>query len=122
MARADLQMVQDAARLLADQSGDGLPRRALVELAGKSPHAITLHAGDPMVALVQQARGTAPTFDVLTARERDVAERIAAGRTNRQIADELVISLATVKDHVHNILTKTALRNRSAVAALWHQG
>jgi DNA-binding NarL/FixJ family response regulator len=32
----------------------------------------------------------------------------------------LVITLGTVKDHVHSILAKTGLRSRAAVAATWH--
>jgi hypothetical protein len=39
----------------------------------------------------------------------------------RATADELVISLATVKDHVHNILAKTGLTSRSALAAAWRE-
>lgn len=45
---------------------------------------------------------------------------MAAGLSNRQIADALFISLATVKDHVHAILTKTGLDSRSQVAAAWY--
>jgi pimeloyl-ACP methyl ester carboxylesterase/DNA-binding CsgD family transcriptional regulator len=53
----------------------------------------------------------------LTAREVDVLRLIAAGRSNQQIADELVISLNTVQRHVGNILTKTGLMNRTEAAA-----
>jgi DNA-binding NarL/FixJ family response regulator len=55
----------------------------------------------------------------LTARERDVAAAVARGLTNRQIAQELFVSVATVKDHVHHILAKTGLPNRAAVAGRW---
>jgi DNA-binding NarL/FixJ family response regulator len=122
MGAADLDAVRSAARLLAEQSGDGVPRRALVELAGKSQHRLSLHDGDPVVALVERASGSALELRSLTRRERDVAALIAAGRTNREIAEELVIALGTVKDHVHNILSKTGLANRAAIAAVWHQG
>jgi DNA-binding NarL/FixJ family response regulator len=52
----------------------------------------------------------------LTRRERDVAGLIAAGRSNRQIAEELVISEGTVEVHVKHILSKLAFRSRSQVA------
>ncbi len=59
-------------------------------------------------------------FDVLTDREKEVATLVAAGFKNRQIADTLFISEATVKDHVHSILKKTDLSSRGEVAAAWY--
>jgi DNA-binding CsgD family transcriptional regulator len=53
----------------------------------------------------------------LTGRERDVARLLAAGRTNREIADALVITEGTVEVHVKHILSKLGLRSRSQVAA-----
>ena len=38
---------------------------------------------------------------------------------NRQIADALSISLATVKDHVHAVLEKTGCSNRTQLVAAW---
>ena len=49
----------------------------------------------------------------LTARELEVLRLIAAGRSNQQIADELVISLNTVRRHVSNIFDKTGIVNRA---------
>jgi DNA-binding NarL/FixJ family response regulator len=56
---------------------------------------------------------------LLTQREREVAERIAAGASNRQIAHELVISNGTVERHVANILSKLGMRSRAQVAVWW---
>jgi DNA-binding CsgD family transcriptional regulator/tetratricopeptide (TPR) repeat protein len=56
----------------------------------------------------------------LTRRERDVAGLIAAGRSNREIASELVISEGTVEVHVKHILSKLGFRSRSQVA-VWGQ-
>ena len=53
----------------------------------------------------------------LSPREREVAELIAGGLKNKEIAVRLSIASSTVKDHVHHILQKTGLRNRAAVAA-----
>jgi non-specific serine/threonine protein kinase len=52
----------------------------------------------------------------LSSREREVAALIARGRTNRQIADELVISVRTADHHVANILTKLDLTTRAQIA------
>ena len=49
---------------------------------------------------------------VLTDRESEILRDIAAGYTNREIADHLVIELRTVKQHVHHILRKLNARSR----------
>ena len=54
--------------------------------------------------------------NVLTRREREVAALIACGRTNREIAGTLVITLSTAERHVANILSKLELRSRTEVA------
>ena len=52
----------------------------------------------------------------LTKREMDVLRRIAQGQENKNIADELVISEATVRTHVSNILGKLHLASRTQAA------
>lgn len=54
-------------------------------------------------------------FDSLTAREVEVFHRVTQGRTNAEIARELVLSEATVKTHVTRVLTKLGLRNRVGI-------
>lgn len=55
----------------------------------------------------------------LTPREREVAGMLERGLSNKAIARELVIELATVKNHVHSILDKLCVSSRgAAVAAL----
>jgi two-component system response regulator NreC len=51
-------------------------------------------------------------FDVLTEREREVLTRIAQGRSNQEIAGELVISIKTVNRHRENIMAKLKLHSR----------
>jgi DNA-binding CsgD family transcriptional regulator len=80
----------------------------------------------PIVPLIDEfvagiEGGTGPVesdsgHDALSAREREVLRLIAAGRSNPQIADELVISLNTVRRHVSNILDKTGAANRTEAA------
>ena len=53
----------------------------------------------------------------LSPREREVLRLMAAGRTNRQIADELYISARTAATHVGHIFTKLDLTSRAAATA-----
>ncbi|MFN9212354.1 MAG: response regulator transcription factor [Betaproteobacteria bacterium] len=53
----------------------------------------------------------------LTARERDVVQRLIAGRTNKEIARDLAISPHTVRDHVSAMLDRFGVDNRAALAA-----
>jgi DNA-binding NarL/FixJ family response regulator len=70
------------------------------------------HAGRPGAAL--------PT---LTEREAEVLRLVAAGRSNAEIADELVVALETVKTHVGNVLAKLGARDRTqAVIAAYESG
>jgi DNA-binding NarL/FixJ family response regulator len=52
-------------------------------------------------------------FDELSDREREILALIAAGRSNAEIAEQLVISMATVKTHVRHIFAKLELRDRA---------
>ena len=58
----------------------------------------------------------APFPDGLSAREVEVLQQLAQGKSNAEIADVLVIASATVARHVSNILNKTALANRTEAA------
>jgi DNA-binding CsgD family transcriptional regulator len=51
----------------------------------------------------------------LTERERDILDRVLQGRLNTEIGEELGISKATVKWHMHNIFTKTGATTREAL-------
>ncbi|MFF4605558.1 response regulator [Streptomyces sp. NPDC001339] len=59
----------------------------------------------------------------LTEREQDVVRALARGRTNAEIADELYVSLSTVKSHLANVQGKLEARNRVEIAAwAWESG
>ena len=55
-------------------------------------------------------------FPELTEREREVALLLAAGATNREIADQMEISIKTVDTHRGHVLKKLGLRNNVALA------
>ncbi|GEL12732.1 LuxR family DNA-binding response regulator [Lapidilactobacillus concavus DSM 17758] len=55
-------------------------------------------------------------YEDLTAREREVLLLIAQGKSNKEIADELFITLKTVKTHVSNILAKLQVEDRTQAA------
>ncbi|HXO08220.1 MAG TPA: response regulator transcription factor, partial [Solirubrobacteraceae bacterium] len=59
--------------------------------------------------------GTPP--DGLSWRELEILRLVAAGRSNREIGEELFISGHTVANHVRNILRKTGAANRTEAAA-----
>jgi NarL family two-component system response regulator LiaR len=54
-----------------------------------------------------------PVFDDLTPRELEVLSLIAEGLNNKEIAQELVISEKTVKNHINNIFSKLHVNDRS---------
>jgi DNA-binding NarL/FixJ family response regulator len=66
----------------------------------------------------------ADDYDELTPREQEILELISQGMTNQEIADALVIELGTVKNHVHNILSKLHVNSRKDAAlylSLWQE-
>jgi len=86
----------------------------------------TLH---PRVAdrLIKQVRMGKPekstSFTQLTDREMEILTLIAKGHTNHRIAEDLVISVGTVKGHVSNILSKLQLADRTHAAVYaWQEG
>ncbi|WP_099053026.1 helix-turn-helix transcriptional regulator [Streptomyces griseochromogenes] len=94
------------ARPLADEVAR-LARRARLTLTHAPHQALT--PADPAEALG------------LTGRERDVLRLVSAGRTNRQIAEELFISPKTASVHVSNILSKLGVSGRGEAAAVAHR-
>ncbi|MFB3882712.1 MAG: LuxR C-terminal-related transcriptional regulator [Armatimonadota bacterium] len=54
-------------------------------------------------------------LSLLSAREREIAELVAAGKSNSEIAESLFISIGTVKNHIHKILGKLGCSRREDV-------
>jgi len=70
---------------------------------------------DPAIAgsVLQELVSSAKIMEDLTDREMEVLRLLAHGRTNREIAEELVVGAETVKTHVGNILAKLHLAHRT---------
>jgi NarL family two-component system response regulator LiaR len=94
--------------LLKNVSADELSKAIRAAVSGRS----TL-SPEAARALVHATRPTKqPLFD-LTEREREVLNLVVQGNSNQQIADALVISVATVKAHISNILSKLQVSSRA---------
>jgi NarL family two-component system response regulator LiaR len=82
------------------------------------------HAGRPTLAaeavqaLVQAGEPSSKVGDDLTDREREVLALLVEGRSNAEIAAELIVSVAAAKYHVSSILSKLGAANRTEAAAL----
>jgi len=75
---------------------------------------------DPVVArqLTKAIAAPQQTAAALTAREREILVLVAQGKSNRDIAEALVISERTARTHISHVLTKLGLTSRTQ-AALW---
>jgi len=79
--------------------------------------------GDVSQALTRglRQRSAQGADEGLTEREKEVLFLIAEGRSNKEIAEELHISIKTVKTHVSNLLMKCELEDRTQLAVLAHR-
>jgi NarL family two-component system response regulator LiaR len=100
--------------LLKNVSAEALARAIREACAGRS----TL-APEATEVLIQATRKKATQTDYgLTNREREVLALLVQGRSNAEIAEELVVSLATAKFHVRSILGKLSVSSRTEAVAL----
>jgi DNA-binding NarL/FixJ family response regulator len=72
---------------------------------------------DALLADLDRAKPSAEMPGGLTRREVEVARLVAHGRSNRDIAEEFVLSERTVESHVQHILTKLSFTSRAEIAA-----
>lgn len=104
--------------LLKDADPDLLARAVRSAATGEALIAPAVTAR--LLATFASSRREAVTEPVepLTAREEAVLDLIAAGRTNTEIAEELYLSLSTVKTHISALMTKLSARNRVEIV-IW---
>jgi predicted ATPase/DNA-binding NarL/FixJ family response regulator len=100
--------LDDGAIALLWSRGLALSPEAAIDMAIGRPARAPRH---------HRAAGSPAAPGGLTPRELEIAALIAAGRRNRIIAEELVISPATVARHIANIMTKLDFRSRAQIAA-----
>jgi pimeloyl-ACP methyl ester carboxylesterase/DNA-binding CsgD family transcriptional regulator len=101
-----------------------IPRARLVEVEGGEVHSFggpdsTLEAIESFLSELpdrEWSETTGAVDGLLSVREHEVLSLLSAGKSNQQIADELVISFNTVQRHVSHILDKTGLANRTEAA------
>jgi DNA-binding CsgD family transcriptional regulator len=128
LVRDSLARLRTLARAIHEGDRSAVPLGHLLRLAGEvgidAGVTIDLEAsrdlGQPLIILRLPAEEHRdPRLAGLSRREREVAGLLAEGLSNKQVARRLAITLATVKDHVHRILRKTGLPNRTAIATAW---
>lgn len=125
--REALRKLRGLAQSMSARQGAAMPLADLVAMAGQArpgsgvtiDFEATRDLGEPMIVVrvSERAREEDRVLERLTPREREIAELVAQGLLNKQIAMRLGLTLATIKDHLHNMLEKTALPNRAALAA-----
>lgn len=85
-------------------------------VAGGTPPPVS--AMTPSAATVGSGAATAPGYDELTRREREILSCLAEGLHNGEIAKRLFISEKTVKNHISSVLRKLAVDDRTQAAIL----
>jgi len=98
--------------LTKDASAEEIERAIRAVAAGET-HLDPAVQGRLVAAALDAAKCPVSLPDDLRAREVEVLKLIAAGRSNGEIAAELVVSAATVKTHVNHIFQKTGARDRA---------
>jgi two-component system, NarL family, response regulator LiaR len=98
--------------LLKNVTADELANAIRAAVSGRS----TLSPEAARV-LVQATRPTKQSYSDLTEREMEVLKLVVQGNSNQQIADAMVISVATVKAHISNILSKLQVASRAEAIA-----
>jgi non-specific serine/threonine protein kinase len=103
-----------ARELLGEQAFAAACQRGR-EFAGDEAIAYAL-GEKPKAQLAAAPPAHAPPLPQLTRREREVAELVARGQSNSQIAANLVISLRTAESHIEHILSKLGFKSRTQIA------
>ncbi|MFF5176303.1 LuxR C-terminal-related transcriptional regulator [Micromonospora sp. NPDC000089] len=112
-------LVAGVGRTKTDSNGDAPDSSVREGDAGPG----TAARGQPdLIAQPVRAAGDANAMplplDVLSRREREVAEWVARGSTNRDIANHLFLSVKTVERHLSRIFDKVSVTSRAALAAM----
>lgn len=107
-AQAEFSAAYEIIQRLAANMPDDALRRNFIERA----RAMLPHHPAPSPARAEKQK-----FGGLTSREREVTALIVQGKSNREIADELIVGVRTVEAHVTRILNKLGFSSRAQIAA-----
>ena len=109
--------------LLKDATAEQLVAAVERTAAGEAPMApqVTAATRRPLPGAASRRPDAAAGVAALSPREREVLSLVARGLTNPEIAERLVVSLATVKTHVRSILAKLDARDRVQAVLLAHR-
>ena len=111
--------LQEAQQAYASaRQGIALLSESIEDPALRSHFEQTASARLPKEKPVSPRRATASQYAGLTEREREVATLIGQGKSNAEIAEQLVVSKRTVETYVSSVLSKVGLSSRSQIA-LW---
>ena len=105
--------------LLKRTSGERLLEAIGEVRAGGSP--MTSHIARKVVQYFNRLPNVNPEVQALSARERDVLDRLARGRLYKEIADELGVSLDTVRKHLQSIYHKMHVHTRTEAVVKYLQ-
>lgn len=109
--------------MLKDAEPDDIVRAIRVVAQGDAliQPSITRRLVETFVQSRARETGAAHAFDALTEREREILTYVAHGLNNDEIADELVISPATVKTHIARIMAKLEAHDRAQLVVLAYE-
>lgn len=116
--RGDLPPLEPQLQRVAALIARGYSSRQIAADLGVSVGAATSYVSQVVAFMRLRGRAEAGLPPTLSSRERQVAELVKNGATDREVAHRLGISLRTAEDHTHRILSKLGLRNRAAMAKL----
>ena len=117
MSSADLVQQIDAAARGETALNPELATKILAEFSRVSRALDTPTASAPTQEIPNSPAADSDDTEALTAREREVLERLIAGDSNKEIGSALFVSENTVKYHLKNILQKLHVNNRAQVVA-----
>jgi len=97
--------------LLKDARLEDLVRA--IDAVGRGEAIFSPSIAQRLLSYFASSRSTTLTFPELTEREHEILALIAHGRTNEQIAEQLVVSIKTVRNHVSTIFSKLQVADRA---------